>query len=149
MASGKIDEIIILDYSTKNAAGSVIPTQFPNAKFNKPSSDIWARLTIQEGDAEQGEIGGIAGTTLLHRTNGVVMVQLFDPLEEGTANIMAKAEEIAGFLRAVKLLFVGGGGHVQYRAPSVQTIGRGDDNEHMWQVNVVCPFLADSLDLLL
>lgn len=69
--------------------GKGVPMQGRNRKFDPPEDKIWARFSTVGGEGSFGELG--------HkwiRQRGVVVIQLFAPLNTGTADIDALAEDI-------------------------------------------------------
>lgn len=72
-----------------------------NESFTPPEGQAWARLSIIETDSNQESQGGL-GHRRFKRDGGVVL-EIFVPADEGTANINALAEEARSLLEGVKL----------------------------------------------
>lgn len=121
-----------------NAAGLGVVTQFDNQVIDHPdaaSGDLWVRLSIKPGESEQQDIGG-ATNAVRQRTIGVVIAQVFSPLDVGDK----PARDLAELIRAA--LSRKRDGKVQFRVAAIETIGR---SEPWWQVNVTVPFYEDEV----
>ncbi len=105
--------------------------RYPNDKRKKPQNTTWAKVSIREGENNQVTMGG---QTKRFRTLGILFVQLFTPLGEGTKTINALADTIVTEFRAVRA------SGIVYRTPRVEKIGRRSGE---YQVNVIIPFLLD------
>lgn len=105
--------------------------QYDNApEFQQPEGERWCRMNLLAGESNQAEMGAVK----THRNLGVMMVQIFIPLGEGTK----PATDLADFIKTKfrSLSFSG----VVFRTPSRITVGR---REGVYQLNVSCPFFAD------
>jgi len=112
-----------------------IPTEFPNEKFTRPKpAAIWARLTIIDGLTQQMDIGA---PTKTFRTVGLIIVQVFAPLDAGSIGVLTQADTIAALFRNWA------GQDVLCRAATINTIG--NDTFGWYQVNVEIPFHVDEL----
>ena len=119
------------------AAGLGVVTQFDNQVIDHPdaaSGDLWVRLSVKPGESEQQDIGG--ATPVRQRTIGVVIAQVFSPLDVGDK----PARDLAELIRAA--LSRKRDGKVQFRVAAIETIGRDDP---WWQVNVTVPFYEDEV----
>ncbi len=120
-----------------NAAALGVVTQFDNQVIDHPdaaSGDLWVRLSVKPGESEQQDIGG--STAVRQRTIGVVIAQVFSPLDVGDK----PARDLAELIRAA--LGRKRDGKVQFRVAAIETIGR---SEPWWQVNVTVPFYEDEV----
>ena len=114
-----------------------IPIEYPNQPaFQKPDADdaepLWGRLSIQDSDRNRVDFGGAKSR---RRASGAMVVQLFYPQEKGTKDVDAAAKTLALLFQSVTI------SGVVFRTPNVRTIGRTGE---WWQVNVECPFYADT-----
>jgi hypothetical protein len=110
-----------------------LPTEYPNEEFTRPNS-LWARFTVIEGEEQQLDIGSELKT---FRTPGLLIVQLFAPLNSGSIGILSQADVIADAFRNW------GGPTLTCRAATVKEIG--NDGYGYYQVNVTVPFHIDEL----
>lgn len=119
-----------------DAAALGVHTQNDNHVRTSPDDgSLWVRLSVRPGESEQRELGG-ATNAVRQRTIGVVIAQVFAPIDVGDKS----ARDLAELIRAV--FSRKRDGMVQFRVPSIQTIGRRDN---WWQVNVTCPFYEDEV----
>ncbi len=126
---------IYQEIRTKYLTVVSIPTEWPNEKFTRPSpAALWARLTIIDGLTQQMDIGAPIKT---FRTVGLIIVQIFAPLDAGSIGVLTQADTIATLFRNWA------GTDVLCRAATVNTIG--NDNSGWYQVNVEIPFHVDEL----
>lgn len=109
-----------------------LPTEYDNAKIEHPKDSIWARVNIRNGNTDHVQIG----KPNTWRNNGVLIVQLFGPINTGMAQLNILADKVVVAFRRVTA------GGVTYRSPSKQQLGRTRD---WWQINVNCPFFADTM----
>jgi len=109
-----------------------VPTQFGDHPFDRPDA-VWARVTIIFGESTQVS----RGQTKRFRDTGLVMIELFDPINDGDAELSELADLVCEAFRAVQ------SEGVTYATPRYEEMGRRDSE---WQINVVCPFYADTVD---
>lgn len=109
-----------------------LPTEYDNIAIQHPKDAVWARVNVQSTVTRQTEIGN----PITFRTLGLIIVQLFSPFNTGDNDILTLADKVVLAFRRVTA------DGVTYRTPTVQTIGR---TKEWWQVNVNCPFLADTI----
>lgn len=118
-----------------DAAALNVFTQNDNHVLTPPDDgSLWVRLSVRPGESEQQDIGG--QNPVRQRTLGVVILQVFSPLDVGDKPARDLAESIRAIFNRTR------SGKVQFRVPSIQTIGRRDE---LWQVNVTCPFYEDEV----
>lgn len=114
---------------------------WPGVRFDEPADGAWVRLTVRFGDTEQASFGG---DTNVHRSAGVIFVQVFSRMERrdgavvnyGYGEALALAESAAGIFRSTS--FSG----VNTRAASIQMM---DANKGWVGATVSIPFWADYL----
>ena len=108
------------------------PLMKNGVKVNKPTNEPWIRCAVKLGDPAKVQTGGRS----LYRRAGVLIAQVFCPLNTGDATGLELAETIVTAFRGYT-----GMTHARFREPRVENIGR---NENEWQINVTCPFEADT-----
>lgn len=113
--------------------GVKTPIAWPNVDFNQPAT-AWVRFNIIYGDSQQTDFGGS-----LHneRTSGVVIIQVFTPLNQGDAEALGLADDVANIFRNWC------GTNIRCRTPAIKDIG--NDGFGWYQVNVSIPFIYDEL----
>lgn len=121
-------------FKTLVADAVPLQTQYDNMKFNPPDNTNWCRLTIVQGSTDQVSIG--APSSNRERTLGVMIAQLFAPVEAGDGTILGIADDVR---RAFKRVTASG---VTFKTPYLAKRGREGDS---WQINVMCPFYADEI----
>ncbi len=108
---------------------------WPNVSFTPPNPPaIWMRVNIFSGEAVQLTIGSV---TNAHRFPGVIVIQIFAPLNAGDKDILAMADTVAGIFRNWC------GTTVSCGTATVKAIG--PDGQGWYQVNVVIRFHRDEL----
>jgi len=108
-----------------------VKVQYGDHPFERPEA-LWVRCTLQFGESRQVETGG----TKRQRVTGLIVAQVFDPVNEGDADATEMADWIAAAFRAVSA------NQVTYQMPRIEERGR-DQNE--WQIDVICPFYSDEV----
>lgn len=120
---------------TKYLTGVSVPTEYPNEAFTRPEpATTWARFTIIEGMSQQMDIGAPVKT---FRTIGLLVIQLFAPLDAGSIGVLTEADTVAALFRNWS------GQTIVCRAATIENIG--NDNLGWYQVNVTVPFHTDEL----
>lgn len=127
-------------FNTQWTAGSysAVPVAWANAEFDPPSEDEWVRVTIVDAAAFKVSFGGFIGAGDNYRHPGVVVVNIFVPLNVGDGLALAMADEIASIFRAWQDATT----RTRFFTPYVTRVGV-DGN--WFQVNVTCPFDRDEL----
>jgi hypothetical protein len=113
---------------------SDIPVSWPNTSFTPEPDVTWVKCNIVNGDSFQVTIG--SGTNAF-RHIGLIVIQVFSPLNKGNGEVLALADSIASIFRNWC------GTTVSCKAPSVKDIG--PDGHGWYQVNVSIPFHRDEL----
>jgi hypothetical protein len=113
---------------------SSAPIAWPNVEFTPPVRSPWVRFNVLDADSFQTTIGA---TTNNHRFVGIVVINIFVPLDVGNASALAMADVVAAIFRNWC------GSTVRCRAASVKDLG--PDGNGWYQVNVVVPFQRDEL----
>lgn len=114
-----------------NTMTTVPPTEFPNEAFVKPKT-LWSRFNIIDGEEMQLDIGYVTKT---FRHQGVLIIQVFAPLNFGSIDALTQADLIADHFRNWY------GTTITCREASIDNIG--SDSFGWYQVNVSIPFHAD------
>lgn len=113
------------------------PTEFPNEVHtpqNPPA--LWARVSILGGEEQRMDIGTGSGSRTF-RKPGVLIIQLFSPLNQGNNAVLIAADQISDIFRNWC------GATITCGATSVNDIG--NDNNGYFAVNVTVPFHTDYL----
>ena len=121
-------------FKTQIADAYSLPVQYDNQDYDNPDNTLWCRLSIRFGETAVVEIGGSGGNK--YRTQGIMYAQLFAPTGEGDKNILQMAGRINSAFKCVSQ------SGVNFKTPSIKQVGRLGSE---WQVNVVCPFYADTI----
>lgn len=87
----------------------------------------WVRVSVRDGDGTQESLGKKA----LERSQGVVIVQIFVPMDLGEDEARFLAEKAGNVFRRQR--FSG----IQFRSPSHRPVGQDGG---WWQHNVVIPY---------
>ena len=121
-------------FKTQVADVLSLTTQYDNQNLDNPDNENWCRMTIIPGETQQVSIG--SPSTNRERTVGVMIAQLFAPLGKGDGEIL----DIADTIRAAFKRVTDSG--VTFKTPYLVRVGQKQDG---WQINVVCPFYADTI----
>ena len=71
---------------------SATPIAYANVPFEPPSNSPWVRLTVNYGDGLAGSLGW--PNNVLRRDNGLIVIQVFVPVETGSQAAMALIDQI-------------------------------------------------------
>lgn len=110
------------------------PVAWPNVAYVPIVGTLWVRFNVVDGESTRTTIGA---TTNNVRSLGLVIVQIFAPLDKGNAAALAKADAVAAIFRDWC------GSTVRCRTPSIKEVG--PDGNGWYQVNVSVPFQRDEL----
>lgn len=94
------------------------------------ATQTWARTTVLFAGTEQRTLGA----TPAERTDGIVVVSVFAPLQSGIAGLMAIADAVRQSMNRVTAT------PVTFTTSSIENRGRTGESTPWWQVNVSCPF---------
>ena len=118
-----------------------VPTQYDNAPFTRPTTGLWIRLSIVNGESNQVDLGNVK----TFRGVGLMVASIFAPIHTGDKASLALADKIATSFRSLNIF------GVRFRTPSINNVGEGRQGNaregrrgNLWQTNVVCPFQADN-----
>lgn len=104
---------------------------FDNIAYVPVQGTPYVRLSIRPGNSERITIGSRE-----HRTVGLIVVQIFTPLGQGTSDARVLAEQAAAIFRDQEF------GGVLCRSASIQNVGQSTD----WnQFNVTVPYQRDEV----
>jgi hypothetical protein len=110
-----------------------LPTIYDNDPTSPPAAGTaWCRFTILDGQSRQT----VCGVTE-YRLIGVAIAQLFGPAGRGDTALQRKVDAIIGAFRGRTAA------GVRYGDAYEQRVGLTDEGD-CYQVNVVCPFQADT-----
>jgi hypothetical protein len=104
------------------------PIAWENVDFDIPNNSDWIRLNILNGDSGYTALGG------LKRHTGVLLIQVFTPVNTGTNKVREYSDTIANIFDSRSF------SDIVCDVASVQNIG-ADDGFH--QVNVTIPYWRD------
>jgi hypothetical protein len=111
------------------------PTEFSNEPFDNPiPATIWARFNVIDVDEKQISIGDI---TQEYRNSGILIVQLFAPLDQGIISILQTADTLANMFRGW------GGNTVTCNEATIKKVG--SNNNGWYQINVSIIYRVDTL----
>jgi hypothetical protein len=111
-------------------APSDLALAFDNVAFKPPSpSKPWLRTTILDAEAVKTDLVN------RYRHPGLVVVQVFVPIQSGTRGGRALADQVASLFRSVTV------SGIFFRTPSLQRVG--DTSDGWFQMNVNVPFFWD------
>ena len=121
-------------FETQIAAANNLPTQYDNDPTEPNKTAIWCRLTINLGGNFQNSIGSPHSNRLTRV--GVMTAQLFNAVGKGDKDLLAMADKIEAAFKNVAA------SNAHFGVPKTIKVGR---TETYWQLNVNCPFYADTL----
>lgn len=99
-----------------------------------PSGYPWIRFTSKPGDARIVSLGGVGSRRV--RKNGILLIQVFDKLDAGSARPDFIADAIEHHYVGVNV------GGVTYQTPVVEEGKRSGDQ---WMIVVKIPFFTDRI----
>jgi hypothetical protein len=105
---------------------------WPNMK-GKSNGNSWVRFTIITGTGNQKSTGSEKN---LHRHTGILIVEIFIPLNQGDKEGLDIADKIQSYF----IGFQSGG--LVCRTPSLDQVGQ---SENWFKLNVNVPFFRDAL----
>ena len=110
---------------------SSCPIKYQNVDFEEKANETFAELQIKEGDANRASIGV---SSVLHRSTGVISVNIYTAKNTGTVTARGYADLAADVFRDQK--FSG----ITCRSPVVRNIG---PREGRYVVNMTVSFYRD------
>ena len=114
---------------------------WPNRTYEPTDGEAYVRISVQHNLAYQPSMGDPAARRT--RREGVVIVQCFTPLGDGTSQSNDLAQEVSDVL-ASKRVQVGATKPISLKEATINTVGR-DPIHELWQVNVSVPFWYDQI----
>jgi hypothetical protein len=121
-------------FATQVVATQAIMTIYDNDPTPAPTQAlVWCRFTVKDGAARRIAVGAKE-----YRREGVAIAQLFGRLGEGTAGVRTVADAVIAAFQDKNA------GGVRYGVPYVDNIG--DTKDGSYQLNVYCPFSADTIE---
>lgn len=116
--------------------GSTTPVQYAGQNFTPDEGEAWVRLVVLDATAYQASFGD---TTNYYRHPGVVIVSIFIPTSKGDKEALQLADQVASIFRN----WSDSTTRMRFQAPpSIKTIGEA---KPWYQINVICPFIRDTL----
>lgn len=134
------DQMIGLVFGAWKAAYPGAEMEFPNVanktEGEAPSGPLWSRVTIRHADAPDTSLTGALGGRKRHTNIGVLTVQVFGPIGDGSTVAYDAAEVLTTALRRSNDIAV------WFRRVRINEVGpRGT---HM-QINVLADFSYDDV----
>ena len=137
MTQAEIHNAIRARFDTQVADVLDLTTIYDNDPTPAPTDNsMWCRLTILGGQSRRVTLG-----TKEYRTPGVVIVQLFGPLDRGDSELLTAADSIVTAFRSVQITGI----RFEGEAGEVASPQRMGVNESQYQINVEIPFVAGDL----
>lgn len=121
-------------FAAEWAAGPNTPVEYDNSDYNISAGVPYVTLTIQSGPAFQADLGKPTNT---YRHNGLIIVQIHTPVDEGSAIARGLADEAATIFRT---RFIGAG--IITKTPDFDRIGVSGA---YYQINMLIPFHRDTI----
>lgn len=120
-------------FQTQVADAQDLPTIYDNDPAAPPADgSLWCRFVILDGQSRQT----VCGVTE-YRLVGVAVASLFGPLGWGDAALQRTVDAIIAAFRGQSAA------GVRYGDAYEQRVGQTDEGDY-YQINVVCPFQADT-----
>lgn len=104
-----------------------------NKKFTKPNKEAWVRFSIGHSGAEQASVGDDP----LHRHDGMVMIEVFVPLDDGEGAMDDLCDAAGAVFRDHR-----DQQGLRFRTPSVVNVGPTDT---WFKKDVLIPFVRDTV----
>jgi hypothetical protein len=109
---------------------TMTPICWPNVAFTPPVEGAWIQVAFMPGQAEQITLGS-AGE---NRIYGIVHINLFVPLNQGTGEAWNTADSLRALFNRVTV------GAVRFKVPSTRPPML---SESWWQIPITCPFSVE------
>lgn len=139
MTSSAIKSTIRQEFKARIATPLSLPTVHDNQASGPPTpSGRWCRMTVVGVGTRQASIREPGARR--YRTDGVVIVNLFEPLAAGDGGLDAIADRIATEFRGLRVTTPAA---VSFFSP--QTIGASVRDEAWWRRTIQIPFYADEI----
>lgn len=107
-----------------------VAVAYDNIEFVPTLGSPWCRFTVLHGEGRHAAVNG------LYRNSGIVIVQIFTPIETGDALALGIADDVAGIFRGWR------SGALLFGAPSLQRVG---PDGGWYQLNVSIPYSSDQI----
>lgn len=111
-----------------------IPIEFDNSDYDPETGVPYVTLTVISGTAFQACLGKATNT---YRHNGLIIVQIHCPVDEGSAVARGLADTAAQIFRTRHI-----NSGIVTRTPDFDRVGR---NGAYYQINVLVPFWRDTI----
>jgi hypothetical protein len=132
MTTTERDNSIRKNFRDLIAGPESLDVQYPNAPFEEPLDEIWATMTIIDGETTQASVG----KSKRFRTIGIMVIQIKCPAGMGDDQPKELAEKIKAAHRSIAR------DGVVWRSPTIKALGR---DGKWWVINVSCPFYSDEV----
>lgn len=117
-----------------SALQPLVKVAYENKSFTPPPNAAWVRLQIVPGDGRQISFGTDGNN--LHRSAGVIIVQIFVQLDKGELFARQIANSVLAIFGAKQI-----GSGIICLTPKLTNVGAGDA---YFQMNVSVPYQRDS-----
>jgi hypothetical protein len=122
-------------FATEVAEALSLVTIYDNDPASPPTDgSTWCRFYIVEGSSRR-TVSGVAE----YRLVGLAVAQLYGPVGRGDGALQQMVDTIIAAFRGVSA------GGLRYGDAHEQTVGQTPAGDY-YQINVVCPFTADTQD---
>jgi len=111
------------------------PVQYENVPFTAPTDNIYVSLVILPAAASQIDMAD----SPTHRHTGVIVMQVFVPVETGTNVARTHADGLAAIFRNAQFA-AGSSGTILCRSPEINRVGVQNG---LYQLNVSVPYQRD------
>ena len=127
-----LTNIIAGRFATAVATPLSLPTAYPNAKFEPPVDEAWARVAVMTASGLRRNLG----PNPIYRKRGILNVLIATPPNIGGAKALEVADAIESAFRDQEV------SGVQFYETTPSDHG---ERAGYWQLVVKCPFYADDL----
>lgn len=105
--------------------------KYSNVKYDPTPEEAWVEIKVIIADSMRAEVGGG-----LHRNAGIISVNIYEPINTGTAAGKDKADLAAAVFRGQQ--FSG----ITCRSPMITEVGEIDE---WYVINMSVPFFRDEI----
>jgi len=110
---------------------TVCTVKYSNVSFEPTPREAWADIRVIIADSIKAEIGGG-----LHRNAGIISVNIYEPVNTGTAAGKNKADLAAAVFRGQQF------SDITCRSPRITEVGEIDE---WYVINMSVPFFRDEI----
>jgi len=129
-------ERVIVQTAFVNAWGSLTPVQYDDEDFTAPEDQVWCRVSILNGEAQNRSVGAPGSNVIRHV--GVVAIQVHVPTGAGQVGFTTYAEAIEAAFRNRTIE------NVRFLVPYVS--GAPQEMGAFTSRTMMCPFTRDEFN---